>query len=261
MGRALLAKTGANADARGGEERQAVGNGPDRRVLCTQTSARLLKYRIDHGVLMAGSGDVSQIKVRSNLHCSDTRKREALTGCGFADHRRGAPVRARKVEFIRNNPQVKVIGCQVRHLLSGHGRRSIRASNQVTIDQLVEQGWLIRPRVFIAQEIDMAGARKVAGEWSAAETKKRGIPDHRGYRDGVRIFKRTRYWRPDKTIVFVGRGAWRGLWCASSASSATTLCRSATSDDDDYKSDVLAEFDKRTPIFTVSWRPTSRPRV
>jgi superfamily II DNA or RNA helicase len=27
----------------------------DRRVLCTQTSARLWKYGIDHGVMMAGS--------------------------------------------------------------------------------------------------------------------------------------------------------------------------------------------------------------
>ena len=43
-----------------------------------------------------------------------------------------------------------------------------------TNNWLVDNHWLTPLRVYIAKEIDMTGAKKVAGEWSQAEASARG---------------------------------------------------------------------------------------
>jgi superfamily II DNA or RNA helicase len=67
---------------------------------------------------------------------------------------------------------------------------------------LVERKWLAPLRVFIAKEIDMTGAKKVAGEWSQDEVTKRGMQITG---DIVQEWiKKTHeiFGRPRKTIVF-----------------------------------------------------------
>ena len=113
----------------------------------------------------------------------------------------------------------------------------------VTIDQLVDQGWLIRPRVFIAQEMTCWRAR-VAGEWSAAETTKARDPDRLGIlcRSGWR--KRTRYSAARARRLCFAL-AWRGEDLVRKFGEAgINFVSISYKDDDDYKSDVLAEFDK-----------------
>jgi superfamily II DNA or RNA helicase len=41
--------------------------------------------------------------------------------------------------------------------------------------ELIENKWLTPLKIYIAKEIDMSGAKKVAGEWSQDETTKRGM--------------------------------------------------------------------------------------
>ena len=119
-------------------------------------------------------GDVQARSGHSNLHRSDTRKARGISGCGFADHRRGA-LYAQGNRRIHPQQSASQSHRPVRLAIhKGMGAVYSSVESAVTIDQLVDQGWLIRPRVFIAQEINMAGAR-IAGEWSAAETESAGF--------------------------------------------------------------------------------------
>ena len=216
----------------------------DRRVLCTQTSARLLKYRIDHGVLMAGSAMYRPDQAIQICTAQTLEKREAFPDVDLLIIDEAHCMRKETVEFIRNNPQVKVIGLSGSPFTKGMGAVYSSVESAVTIDQLVDQGWLIRPRVFIAQEINMAGARKVAGEWSAAETTKRGIQITGDIVSEWVAKTHEIFGGPRKTIVFCSGVAHGEDLVRKFGEAGYNFVSISYKDDDDYKSDVLAEFDK-----------------
>ncbi len=216
----------------------------DRRVLCTQTSARLLKYRIDHGVLMAGSAMYRPDQAIQVCTAQTLEKRESFPGVDLLIIDEAHCMRNETVEFIRNNPAVKVIGLSGSPFTKGMGAVYSSVESAVTIDQLVEQGWLIRPRVFIAQEIDMTGARKVAGEWSAAETTKRGIQITGDIVSEWVAKTHEIFGGPRKTIVFCSGVAHGEDLVRKFSEAGYNFVSISYKDDDDYKSDVLAEFDK-----------------
>jgi len=216
----------------------------DRRVLCTQTSARLMKYRIDHGVMMAGSPMYRPDQKIQVCTAQTLEKRESFPAVDLLIVDEAHCMRKETVEFIANNPQVKVIGLSGSPFTKGMGSVYSSVESAVTIDQLVEQGWLIRPRVFIAREIDMSGAKKVAGEWSANETTKRGI-QITGDIVAEWISKTHEiFGGPRKTIVFCSGVAHGEDLARKFGEAGYNFVSISYRDDDDYKTDVLAEFDK-----------------
>jgi DNA repair protein RadD len=83
--------------------------------------------------------------------------------------------RRQTVEFIKNNPGIYVVGLTATPFTKGLGKIYSSVVSAISTGELVERGMLVPLRVFIAKEIDMAGAKKVAGEWSSAEAEERGI--------------------------------------------------------------------------------------
>jgi DNA repair protein RadD len=216
----------------------------DRRVLCTQTSARLMKYRIEHGVLMAGSPMFRPDQKIQVCTAQTLEKRESFPAVDLLIVDEAHCMRKETVEFIQNNPRVKVIGLSGSPFTRGMGAVYSSVESAVTIDQLVDQGWLIRPRVFIAREIDMAGAKKVAGEWSANETTKRGI-QITGDIVAEWVSKTNDiFGGPRKTIVFCAGVAHGEDLARKFGEAGYNFVSISYRDDDDYKSQVLAEFDK-----------------
>jgi superfamily II DNA or RNA helicase len=216
----------------------------DRRVLCTQTSARLWKYGIDHGVMMAGS-DRWRPDQRIQICTAQTlEKREGFPGVDLLIIDEAHCIRKETAEFIKNNPSVKVIGLSGSPFTKGMGAVYSSVESAVTIDELVAQGWLIAPRVFIATEIDMTGARKVAGEWSAAETTKRGI-QITGDIVAEWVAKTNEiFGGPRKTIVFCSGVAHGEDLSRKFAEAGYNFISISYKDDDDYKQQVLEEFNK-----------------
>ena len=72
--------------------------------------------------------------------------------------------REQTVEFIRNNPEVRVIGLTATPFTKGLGSIYDNVVSSITTKELVDQKVLVPLRVFIAKEINMEGAKKVAGE-------------------------------------------------------------------------------------------------
>jgi DNA repair protein RadD len=147
----------------------------DRIVLVDQTSARLDKYGIDHGVMQSTHWRYRPHE-RIQVCSAQTLERRKtfpdinlliIDECHIS--RRGVN------KFIKDNPQIKVIGLTASPFTKGLGSIYTHIVGAKATGDLVKDGWLCPLRVFIAKEIDMEGAKKVAGEWSADDVTERGI--------------------------------------------------------------------------------------
>ena len=146
----------------------------DRIVLCDQTSQRLDKYKIDHGVLQSGHWRYRPSELIQVCSAQTIEKRGEFPGLSLLIIDEAHQSRAQTIEFIKNNPNIKVIGLTATPFTKGMGSVYSHVVSPITTKQLVEAGSLVPLRVFISKEIDMTGAKKVAGEWSQAEATSRG---------------------------------------------------------------------------------------
>ena len=108
----------------------------------------------------------------------------------------------------------------------------------------MEQGLLAPLRVFVAKEIDMTGAKKVAGEWSDAEATKRGMQITGDI--VTEWIKKTHeiYGKPVKTIVFCS-GVEHGTdLCAKFAEQGYNFISISYKDDGDFKREVIEDFSR-----------------
>lgn len=147
----------------------------DRIVLCDQTSQRLAKYGVPHGVMQANHWR-ERFHERIQVCSAQTlEKRERFPRVDVLIVDECHAQRRQIVEFIKANPQVMVVGLTATPFTEGLGALYTNVVCPTTTAELVAQGHLAPLRVFIAKEIDMTGAKKVAGEWSQDEAGKRGI--------------------------------------------------------------------------------------
>jgi superfamily II DNA or RNA helicase len=68
-----------------------------------------------------------------------------------------------------------VIGLTATPFTKGLGDVYTHVVGAKATGQMIEDGWLTPLKIFIAKEIDMKGAKKVAGEWSPDEVATRGM--------------------------------------------------------------------------------------
>jgi len=216
----------------------------DRIILCDQTSQRLQRYQIDHGVLQSGHWRYRPAEHIQVCSAQTLEKRGSFPGLNLLIVDECHAMREQTVEFIKSNPDIKVIGLSATPFTKGLGRVYDRVISTVTTSQLVEQKVLVPLRVFIAKEIDMTGAKKVAGEWSQAEASSRG---QKITGDIVQewVSKTTAiFGGPRKTIVFCA-GVNHGADLARKFSEqGYNFVAISYKDDDQYKRDVIEEFSK-----------------
>jgi superfamily II DNA or RNA helicase len=215
----------------------------DRRVLVNQLSERFDRWTVDHNVQMAGHW-------RSGCHNIQLCSAQTLEACGTMPdfdmliideaHRLRKSIK----EFIKRNPHIKVIGLSASPFTKGLGSVFSNVVCKITHKQLVDLGQLVPVRVFIAQEIDMTGAKKLAGEWSDKDASERGI---KIVGDVVQEWvKRTFeiYGEPRKTIVFCA-GVAHGMELSKAFKTAGYNFVSVSyKDTDEFKQEMIQEFKK-----------------
>jgi DNA repair protein RadD len=174
----------------------------DRLVLVNQTSERLLKYGLRHGVFQA---DHPFFQPSERLQVCSAQTMEARANFPQTDllivdecH----VSRRKTINYIEANPEMRVIGLTATPFTKGLGDVYENVVTGATTGSLVEKKWLAPLKVFIAKEIDMTGAKKLAGEWSAAEAESRGMQITGDI--VIEWEKKTHeiFGRPRKTIVF-----------------------------------------------------------
>lgn len=147
----------------------------DRIVLVEQTSLRLGKYGIDHGVMQSGHWRWRPNERIQVCSAQTLEKRQKTPDIDLLMIDECHVQRASMVKFIKNNPQIKVIGLTATPFTKGLGDVYTHVVGASSTGELIQNGWLTPLKVFVAKEIDMKGAKKVAGEWSADEVKQRGM--------------------------------------------------------------------------------------
>jgi superfamily II DNA or RNA helicase len=218
----------------------------DRIILCDQTSKRLEKYQIEHGVLQSGHWRYRPHEHIQVCSAQTLEKRGSFPGLTLMIVDEAHAMRAQTIEFIKNNPDIKVIGLSASPFTKGLGNVYENVISTITTKELVDQKVLCPLRVFIAKEIDMTGAKKVAGEWSQAEATKRGMQITG---DIVSEWiKKTHeiFGKPRKTIVFcsgVEHGADLSKQFAEQGYNFVSI---SYKDDDEFKRNVIDDFGKPT---------------
>lgn len=216
----------------------------DRIILCDQTSQRLDKYNIDHGVLQSGHWRDKPYEKIQVCSAQTLERRGEFPGLSLLIVDEAHQTRDATVEFINNNPDVRVIGLTATPFTKGLGNIYENVISTVTTKQLVEDKVLVPLRVFISKEIDMTGAKKVAGEWSPNETTKRGMQItgdivEEWEKKTVEIFG-----KPVKTIVFCSGVAHGADLAQKFAASGYNFISISYQDDDEFKQEVIKDFSR-----------------
>ena len=146
----------------------------DRIVLCNQTSERMDKYGIDHGVLQSGHWRFRPDRLIQVCSAQTLERRGSFPNLRLLIVDEAHQTRKQTMAFIRSNPRVMVVGLSATPFTKGLGTIYTNVVSAISTSELVNRGRLAPAGVW-AKEIDMEGAKKVAGEWSTAEAEKRGM--------------------------------------------------------------------------------------
>ena len=216
----------------------------DRIVLCDQTSQRLNGYNIDHGVMQSGHWRYRPYENIQVCSAQTLERRGDFPGLDLLIVDEAHQTRQQTMEFIKNNPHIRVIGLTATPFTKGLGKTYSNVVSTVTTKELVDKKFLVPLRVFISKEIDMSGAKKVAGEWSQNETTTRGMKITGDI--VAEWIKKTHevFGKPMKTIVFCA-GVEHGTDLSRKfAEQGYNFVSISYKDDDQFKADAIADFSK-----------------
>ena len=147
----------------------------DRVVLVEQTSLRLGKYQIEHGVLQASHWRYRPSERIQVCSIQTLSRRKQMHTPDLLLYDEAHVLHKSMIDYIQDNPQMKVIGLSATPFTKGMAHLYTNIVNAATTEQLTDNSFLCPLKVFIAKEIDMEGAKKVAGEWAADEVTSRGM--------------------------------------------------------------------------------------
>jgi DNA repair protein RadD len=216
----------------------------DLKFLCAQTSARLTKYTIDHGVIQPES---PRYRPDLPIQVCMIQTLEARGGFPSVDLLvidEAHTLRASVIEFVKNNPSIKVVGLSGSPFTKGLAKTYTNVVSACTVNQLINERLLISPRVFIAKQIDMSGAKKVAGEWSDKEATERGIKITGDVVSEWIAKTHEVFGGPKKTIVFCSGVAHGADLVQKFADAGFNFVSVSYKDDDEFKRQVLEDFAK-----------------
>ena len=216
----------------------------DRIVLCNQTSARLDSYGMNHGVMQAGHWRYRPAERIQVCSAQTLEKRGSMPGMKLLIVDECHNTRKQTVEFIKNNPGIMVVGLTATPFTKGLGKVYSSVVSAITTSELVSMGMLAPLRVYVAKEIDMSGAKKVAGEWSSAEAEERGI---KITGDVVSEWvKKTHevFGKPRKTVVFAAGVKHAADLAQKFTEAGYNFVSLSYKDDDEFKAEAIKEFSK-----------------
>ena len=148
----------------------------DRIVLVNQTSTRLARYGINHGVMQSDHWRYRPMERIQVCSAQTLEKRDTFPDIDLMIIDECHVQRKSVVEFVKQNPKLKVIGLTATPFTKGLGSVYTNVVGAKSTGDLIESGWLTPLKIFIAKEIDMTGATKNAfGEWKEEEVTQRGM--------------------------------------------------------------------------------------
>jgi superfamily II DNA or RNA helicase len=174
----------------------------DRIVLVNQTSTRLSKYKINHGVMQSGHWRYRPHERIQVCSAQTLERREDFPEVGLLIIDECHVQRKQIIKFIEDNPDMKVIGLTATPFTAGLGDTYTHVVGAKPTGELIDEKWLVPLKVFIAKEIDMTGVTKIAGEWSQRDATERGMRITGNIVDEWINKTNQLFGGPKKTVVF-----------------------------------------------------------
>jgi len=214
----------------------------DRIVLVNQTSTRLARYRIQHGVMQSDHWRFRPHELIQICSAQTLEKRDEFPNLDFLIIDECHVQRRSVVKFIQENPNLRVIGLTATPFTAGLGDVYTHVVGASSTGELINNGWLTQLKIFIAKEIDMTGAKKVAGEWSADEVTERGMKITGDI--VTEWIKKTHdiFGKPVKTVVFCSGVAHGRDLERQFAQQGYNFKSISYLEDDEYKRETIEDF-------------------
>ena len=217
----------------------------ERRILVDQFSKHLDAHGIDHGVLMSKHWRFRPYEKVQIASAQTLEKMESWPAFDivFIDEIH-ACMRASIKRMMQVQPDTRVIGATATPFHPELGKYFSRVTSVISMSELVERGYLVQFRVFVAHEIDTKDLKVVAGEWKKDDLEKRGqqiVGDV--VADYIKISNEV-FGGYRKTICF-SCGIAHGADLAQKFNEAgINAVQISSSDEDEYRTQVLADFAK-----------------
>jgi superfamily II DNA or RNA helicase len=216
----------------------------DRIVLVNQTSTRLSKYKINHGVMQAGHWRYRPYENIQVCSAQTLERRSDFPDVGLLIIDECHVQRKQVIDFIKSNPDIRVIGLTATPFTTGLGSTYTHVVGAKPTGELIEEKWLVPLKIFIAKEIDMTGAKKVAGEWSQDEVSTRGMKITGDIVDEWINKTNQLFGGPKKTVVFAsgvehGRDLVRQF-----GERGYNFVSISYKEDDDFKRETIEDFSR-----------------
>jgi superfamily II DNA or RNA helicase len=217
----------------------------DRIVLVNQTSTRLARYGINHGVMQSDHWRYRPMERIQVCSAQTLEKRDTFPDIDLMIIDECHVQRKSVIDYVKKNPSLKVIGLTATPFTKGLGTTYSNVVGAKSTGDLIESGWLTPLKIFIAKEIDMTGADKNAfGEWKDEEVTKRGMKITGDIVSEWIKNTNQLFGGPKKTVVFCagvdhGRDLERQF-----KEQGFNFVAISYKEDDQFKADAIEEFSK-----------------
>lgn len=229
---------------RAAEVGQRVAMLLDLRKLVQQTSARLDKYRVSHAVIMAGSKRMHMHQLIHICSIQTLEKRGVSGGYKYVFVDECHMMRKSFARYMDAHPDVIFIGLSATPITKGLRKLWQVVVCPTTTNKLIGRELLVMPTIYCAKEIDMDGAKKVAGEWTGDEVSSRAVKITGDVVTTYREKTDLHFGGPVKSLIFAASVAHAAELATQFAAVGLNFCAISYKDDDDFKADVHAEFEK-----------------
>ena len=216
----------------------------DRIVLVNQTSTRLARYQIQHGVMQSDHWRYRPTERIQICSAQTLEKRDNFPDLDYLIIDECHVQRRSVVKFIEENPELRVIGLTATPFTAGLGDVYSHVVGASSTESLIDNGWLMPMKIFISKEIDMTGVTKVAGEWSQDQVTERGMKITGDI--VTEWIKKTNeiFGGPKKTVVFCAGVAHGRDLEQQFAKQGYNFKSISYLEEDDYKREIIEDFGK-----------------
>lgn len=215
----------------------------DRIVLANQMSERLSKYSIRHGIIQASNPKFNpsalvQIASAQTLESRGSPDANLL----IVDECHNTRLSTKKM-LLDND--LRCVGLSASPTTKGLGKIYDCVINVATMKQLVEDGFLIAPKVYATTEVDVNGVPIVAGEFQAEELEKRAMKIVGDVvTDTMKIIQSEFAGIIPKMILFSPSVAYGDELVKRFASVGVNLVNISYKDKQEYKNEIINDFDR-----------------
>lgn len=148
----------------------------DRVSLCDQTSQMLQKYGLDHGVIQANHWRYRPSENAQVVSAQTIAKRDYIRKPKLIIWDECHTIYKSVLNVIEANSGAVVVGLTATPFTKGMDKVFSNVVNSTTTQSLINQGWLVPIRGYVAKAIDVDGVEiKSNGEWEDQEIEKRSI--------------------------------------------------------------------------------------